>query len=107
MKQKYILGIDCGTQSTKVVAFDFEGKVITSAKENISLKRLRSDWAEQDAEEWWLSLCSALKSLTIQLDPKQIVGLALAYQRETFVPVDSTFTPLRPAFLWMDQRATH
>lgn len=106
MGQKYILGIDCGTQSTKVVVFDFEGKVVTSVKENIPLTRLRSDWAEQDAEDWWNSLCSALKSLVARLDPKQIVGLALAYQRETFVPVDSKFTPLRPAFLWMDQRAS-
>jgi len=106
MNEKYILGIDCGTQSTKVVVFDFEGKVITSAKEGISLKRMRSDWAEQNAEDWWNSLCSALRLVTNDIDRKKIVGLALAYQRETFVPVDLKFNPLRPAFLWMDQRAT-
>ncbi len=106
MNEKYILGIDCGTQSTKVVVFDFEGKVITSAKENIPLKRMRSDWAEQNAEDWWNSLCLTLRSVTNEIDRKKIVGLALAYQRETFVPVDLRFNPLRPAFLWMDQRAT-
>ena len=106
MNEKYILGIDCGTQSTKVVVFDFEGKVITSAKENIPIKRMRSDWAEQNAEDWWNSLCSALRLVTNDIDRKKIVGLALAYQRETFVPVDLKFNPLRPAFLWMDQRAT-
>jgi xylulokinase len=105
MKQKYILGIDCGTQSTKVVVFDFEGKVVTSAKENIPLKQMRSNWAEQNAEEWWNSLCLALHSVTHEIDRKKIVGLALAYQRETFVPVDLEFNPLRLAFLWMDQRA--
>ncbi len=106
MEQKYILGIDFGTQSTKVVVFDFEGKAITSAKEDIPLRRARPDWAEQNAEDWWHSLCSVLKSVTGQVDPEQIAGLALAYQRETFVPVDSNFKPLRPAILWMDQRAT-
>jgi len=106
MKQKYVLGIDFGTQSTKVVVFDFEGKAITSAKEDIPLKRVRSDWAEQNAEDWWHSLCSVLKSVIGQVDSEQIAGLALAYQRETFVPVDSNFKTLRPAITWMDQRAT-
>jgi len=106
MKQKYVLGIDFGTQSTKVVVFDFEGNAIISAKEDISLKRVRSDWAEQNAEDWWHSLCSVLKSVIGQVDSDQIAGLALAYQRETFVPVDSNLNPLRPAITWMDQRAT-
>ncbi len=105
MKQNYLLGIDFGTQSTKVVVFDFKGKVITSAKEDIPLKQLRPGWAEQNAEDWWRSLCSVLKLLTGTIDLKQIVGLALAYQRETFVVVDSNFKPLRPAITWMDQRA--
>jgi xylulokinase len=106
MYKKFILGIDCGTQSTKVVVFDFEGKVITSAKKSISLEKTRSDWAEQDAEEWWTSLCSALRTVTDKIDKKDILGLAIAYQRETFVSVDSNYHPLRKAFLWMDQRAT-
>jgi xylulokinase len=106
MKQDYLLGIDFGTQSTKVVVFDLEGKVITSAKEDIPLTRARSDWAEQNAEDWWHSLCSVLRFVLSSIDSKQIAGLALAYQRETFVPVDVNFKPLRPAVLWMDQRAT-
>jgi len=106
MKKDYILGIDFGTQSTKVVVFDFNGIVITSAKEDISLEQEKPGWAEQNAEDWWNSLCSVLKSLTESIDSKRIAGLALAYQRETFVPVDSKFKPLRPAITWMDQRAT-
>ena len=106
MNKKYILGIDCGTQSTKVVVFDLAGKVITSAKKAISLERARANWAEQNAEEWWSSLCDVLQSVTNKIDKNKILGLAIAYQRETFVPVDSKFHPLRKAFLWMDQRAT-
>jgi xylulokinase len=106
MKHDYILGIDFGTQSTKVVVFDFYGKVITSAKEDIPLNQPRPGWAEQDAEQWWSSLCSILKPLCNSIGSQRIAGLALAYQRETFVPVDSKFKPLRPAITWMDQRAT-
>ena len=39
MKQNYLLGIDFGTQSTKVVIFDFNGKFIVSAKEEIPLDK--------------------------------------------------------------------
>lgn len=105
MKPEYLLGIDCGTQSTKVVLFDRKGNVIHSAREPVPLDRHRPNWAEQRAEDWWLSLCVALRSLTNQVDPTCIIGLSVANQRETFVPVDSEFTPLRPAILWMDQRA--
>ena len=106
MKQNYLLGIDFGTQSTKVVIFDFNGKVIISAKEEIPLDRTKPGWAEQNAEDWWNSLCSVLKSVFNTIDSQQIIGMALAYQRETFVCVDSDFNPLRPAITWMDQRAT-
>jgi xylulokinase len=106
MKQDYILGIDFGTQSTKVAVFDFNGKAIISAKEDISLNRVKPGWAEQNAEQWWNSLCSILKPLCSSIGSHRIAGLALAYQRETFVPVDSDFKPLRSAITWMDQRAT-
>lgn len=105
MNREYVLGIDCGTQSTKVVVLDLEGNVISIAREPIPVSRARPGWAEQNAEEWWTSLCAGLQSVTSQVGPASIRGLAVAYQRETFVPLDSSFRPLRPAILWMDQRA--
>lgn len=36
---------------------------------------------------------------------RRVVGLAIAHQRETFVPVDDKGRPLRDAILWMDDRA--
>jgi sugar (pentulose or hexulose) kinase len=38
-------------------------------------------------------------------DAGRIAALCIAPQRETFVPVDETGAPLRPAIVWMDERA--
>jgi len=62
-------------------------------------------WAEQDATELWSSLCAALRTLTDGLDMRRIGGMGIAYQRETFVPLDGKGREIRPAILWLDQRS--
>ena len=38
------------------------------------------------------------------IDTRRIAALAIANQRETFVPVDAEGEPLRPAITWLDER---
>ena len=39
------------------------------------------------------------------IDLHRLAALSIAHQRESFVPLDSALRPLRPAILWMDERA--
>jgi len=49
---------------------------------------------------------AALRQAIKGLDPASILAVGLAWQRETFVALDAAGEPLRPAILWLDQRAT-
>ena len=60
---------------------------------------------EQDAGDWWTSLCSALRIIWDTVDPARVAALAIANQRETMVCLDADGAPVRPALVWLDERA--
>ncbi len=106
-EQAYVLAIDNGTQSVRALVFDLDGQLV--AKSKVDLDPYFSSepgWAEQEPEYYWSMLCRACQQLWPQLDfPKsQIKGVALTTLRATMVNVDAQGKPLRPAFVWLDQR---
>lgn len=105
MKTKLVIGIDCSTTSSKAIAWDMQGNPLAEGRSALSIQTPRSSWYEQPAESWWEATCEALKQVVDQVDIRQIAGLSIAHQRETFVPVDQYGFPMRNALLWMDQRA--
>ena len=105
MKKECFIGIDCSTQSTKAVLFNAEGNVLDEARTEYSFMSPQNGWAEQNANELWESLCSALRKLCDKLQGRLLVGMGIAYQRETFVVLDAKGKVIRPAILWLDQRS--
>jgi sugar (pentulose or hexulose) kinase len=99
-----VIGLDCSTTGAKAIAFDREGKPVAHAHESIPLHSPRAGFYEQDPEDWWSAARRALKAVTHQIDPALIVGVGIANQRETFVPLDQHGDPLRPAIVWLDER---
>ena len=99
-----IIGLDCSTTSTKVIAFNKKGKVIARAVKAIPLFSPRPNYYEQDPSDWGLSAQKAIKNITRQIDPERIAALAISNQRETFVPLDKNGNCLRPAIVWLDER---
>jgi sugar (pentulose or hexulose) kinase len=104
-----ILAIDNGTQSVRALLFDPQGTLI--AKSRVLIEPYVSpkpNWAEQDPDYFWRSLCEACQQLWAQTDvPKSAIkGVTLTTQRASVVNVDRDIKPLRPAILWLDQRRT-
>jgi len=99
-----VVGLDCSTTATKAIAFDRDGRAIARAAEPIALRSPQSNYYEQEADEWWSSARKALKELTRTVDPLRIKALAIANQRETFVPLSQQGKSLRPAIVWLDER---
>ncbi len=103
-----LLAIDVGTQSARAIVFDLEGNI--QAKAQVPIEPYFSEqpnWAEQDPDLYWRSVCEACQALWEQgQDPGHITGLSLTTQRSTTVNVDVNGKPLRPAIVWMDQRRT-
>jgi len=103
-----ILAIDCGTQSLRAILFSKMGVMLTKIQvEYEPYFSQKPGWAEQDPELYWNSLvkaCHKLRKYSPKLF-KSIEGVGVTTQRASMVNVDDKGNPLRPAILWMDQRA--
>ncbi len=106
-EESYVLAIDNGTQSVRALVFDLDGQLVAKSKVDINpYFSTEPGWAEQEPDYYWEMLCRACQELWPQLDfPKsQIKAVALTTQRATMINVDAQGRPLRPAFVWLDQR---
>lgn len=103
----YFLTIDNGTQSVRALVFDQLGNLIAKTKVDIEpYKSPQPNWAEQDANYFWQALCQACQELwpLLPFDKSEIKAISVTTQRATMIAVDKQGEPLRPAFIWLDQR---
>lgn len=107
MKKKYILAIDGGTQSTKVVIFDFSGNEICSEAVKLQEIQLYDDSrAEHPDDDLWDSLKQACKSLLTKnsIDSRAIAGVGLGSIRCCRALVKENGDLASPVQSWMDIR---
>ena len=71
----------------------------------IPLAQPRPRYFEQEPEDWWRSTSQALREITTKVEPARIAGVAISNQRETFGLFDEHGEPIRPAIVWLDERA--
>jgi len=105
MEANLVIGIDCSTTSCKAIAWNPHGKKVAEGRAKIKTYTPKPLWYEQSADSWWKATVKALQQVLQQVNQKQILGLCISAQRETFVPVDKCNKPIRNAILWMDERA--
>jgi xylulokinase len=102
-----IVALDCSTTACKAVVFDLVGETVCESRRYLTTTTPRPGWYEQDANEWFEAAADALTSVVDLLsDEQQPIALGITHQRETFVCVDRDLQPIRPAILWLDNRAT-
>jgi len=90
-----VAGIDCSTQSTKVVVCDAgTGAVLASGQAP------HPDATEVDPEVWWSALGEAAGNL---LD--EVAAVAVGGQQHGMVVLDDAGQVVRPALLWNDTRS--
>ena len=100
-----VVGLDCSTQSTKAIAWTREGESVAEGRAPIPMSTPRAGWVEQNVEDWWSAALAALADVTAAIDPNRIAGLAISNQRETVALVDCDLRAIRPAMVWLDERA--
>lgn len=97
-----VLGIDLGTQSLKVLFYDYDSrKVIATAAAPLEVQRDANGKAEQRAEAWLDALRHALKEIpeTVRYSTRAV---GVSGQQHGFVPVDAEGGVLAPVKLWCD-----
>ena len=100
-----VIGLDSSTQSTKAIAWRRDGTEEAQGRAPVTLRNPALFCFEQDAEEWWTSATTALRGLFETVDPERIAGLAISNQRETVAFLDADGRSVRPAMVWLDERA--
>ena len=104
---KLLLGIDYGTGGCKVTAIGEDGSFVGEASVEYPTYHDHPGWSEQEPQDWWTSLCEALKKLASRgVDLRQIVACSLDGSTHNAVLLDDSFRPVRRTIMWTDQRAT-
>jgi len=103
----YLLGIDLGTSSVKVILVNEIGKIIAKSSERYAIYSPHPGWAEQSPEEWWKATIKAINKVLNQarVNSWQIQGVGISGQTHGTVVVDKNLLPLRNAIIWMDRRS--
>lgn len=106
-RQKYIIGIDGGTQSTKLVIYDLDGQAV--CKTAVKLKpmaRPRAGIAEHPGDDLWDSLKAAGRQI-MELFPhprEEILGIGLCSIRCCRALLGEDARLVTPVQSWMDIR---
>ncbi len=101
-----LLGIDSGTQSTKVLVVEATtGKVLAAAAESYDLlPGLPPGAKEQHPHTWRDATAKAVKAALKQAKAKspEVKAIGVSGQQHGFVPLDQKGEVIRPAKLWCD-----
>lgn len=107
MAKKYIISLDEGTTSCRVVLYDKNTKVLGSNQREFSQKYPKPGWVEHDAEEIFKCQLKVLQNLCIENEIRydEIVAIGITNQRETVVVWDKkTGKPIYNAIVWQCRR---
>ena len=104
---KVLLGIDYGTGGCKVTALGADGSFVGEASVEYTTYHDHAGWSEQEPQDWWTSLCAALKKLSDKgVNLKDVAACALDGSTHNAVLLDGRYMPVRRTIMWTDQRST-
>jgi sugar (pentulose or hexulose) kinase len=103
-REPLVIGVDASTHGTKAIAWSLRGEAIAEGRAGVALVNPQPGWWEQRAEEWGEATTAALAEVGAQVGSR-VSAIGLTHQRETFVGVDNAWQSVRPAIVWMDERA--
>jgi D-xylulose kinase len=100
--RRVFLGIDCGTQSTKVVLRDHAtGEVIAVGRAPHDLVE-RDDGTREQDPAWWIDALRIAVRDALRGERFEIGGIGVSGQQHGLVCLDADDRPVRAAKLWND-----
>jgi len=108
MAGPYLIGVDCGTQSAKVVVYDAAGNAVARGQQVLRpMARPRHGVVFHPDDDLWTSICSASREAMAAFDgdPADIVAVGICPIRcnKAFLRADGSL--VEPVISWMDDRA--
>lgn len=103
MKEKYFIGIDIGTYSSKGVIINGKGEIVSLCETAHGIENPKENYFEHDAEKvWWSDFCKLSRELIkkSKIDTNKIAGVGASTLGADCLPVDENCRPLRKAILY-------
>jgi sugar (pentulose or hexulose) kinase len=105
---RYIIGVDNGSQSTKVVVYDLEGNAVAEGRQALrASNRPRPGVVEHPDDDLWDSIAAASRQALAAFkgDRSEIIAVGLCTIRccKAFLRADGSLA--QPVMSWMDSRA--
>ena len=111
----YVIGVDVGTGSARAGVFDLQGRMVASAKRDITLYTAPGAIVEQSSTEIWTAVCASVREAVTSSGaaPAQVAGigfdatcsLVVLGEGGTPLAVGPGDSPERDIIVWMDHRA--
>lgn len=104
---KYILALDQGTTSSRVILFDNEQNILGIAQKEFTQIYPKEGWVEHDAMEIWSSQYAVMMEVIAKtgVDPADLAAIGITNQRETTILWDKeTGRPIWNAIVWQCRR---
>jgi xylulokinase len=101
------LSFDVGTTSVKTALFDTRGKLLAKDIQNYSLDTPRIDRYEVKPEVYWQAVQRGFRETISNsgVEAKRIQAVCGCSQGETIIFLDKKDRSVRPAIVWIDNRA--
>ena len=108
--KKYILVIDQGTTSSRVVLYNKKFEIFDIVQKEFNQYFPNEGWVEHDASEIWDDVKNLIKQIfkKNKLFSKNIISIGITNQRETSVLWNKkTGEPVCKAIVWQDRRTSN
>ncbi|RJQ44313.1 MAG: carbohydrate kinase [Anaerolineaceae bacterium] len=110
MTNKYLLGVDIGTYSSKGVLVSEDGKIAAMHVVEHGLEMPKPGYFEHDADKvWWhdfVEICHQILK-TSNINPKDVLAVGTSAIGSCVLPIDKDGNALRPGILYgIDTRAS-
>jgi xylulokinase len=103
----YLLAIDLGTSSVKVLLTSESGRILAQAGAEYPLDHPYPTYAEQSPEQWWRATATAARAALAQIETASpsVSAIAVSGQMHGTVLLDQAGHLLAPAIIWPDRRS--
>ncbi len=102
-----LLGIDLGTSSVKTIVFDADNNTLVGmGSAEYPILHPHPGYAEQSPAAWWQAAVLAVRQALAASGRREISAISFSGQMHGTVLIDAHGSPVHPAIIWADQRAT-
>ena len=105
--KKFIISIDQGTTSSRVILFDTKGNIVFVSQFEFKQYFPKNGWVEHNPNEIWFTTLKALKQVINKAKKLKghILTIGITNQRETTILWNKrTGKPIYNAIVWQDRR---